>query len=87
VGCAASLAACGTAVKVPERAAVAVGVSCVDEAMRPARPAEAMRPEAEIRALDDYKVIPRLRADRLRLIAHVERLEAIVDGCARAPRP
>jgi hypothetical protein len=72
VAASASLAACTSAVKVPDEIPVAVGVSCVDQERRPKLPpAATARPEAEIKQLDDYKVIPRLRADRLELIEYV----------------
>lgn len=83
VAASASLAACTAAVKVPDEIPVPVGVSCVDQERRPALPPAATRPEAEIKQLDDYKAVLRLRADRLELVEYAVRAEAIVEGCSR----
>jgi hypothetical protein len=83
VAASASLAACTGGVKVPDEIPVAVGVSCVDQDRRPKLPAAAGRPEAEIKQLDDYKAVLRLRADRLELAEYAVRAEAIVEGCSR----
>jgi hypothetical protein len=83
----ASLAACN-GIKVPDEIPVPVGVSCVDQDKRPRLPAAAARPEAEIKALDDYKAVLRLRTDRLELAEYAIRAEAIVEGCSRiTPAP
>jgi hypothetical protein len=79
------LAACSSMLQIPEEVDRAVGVSCVDSSKRPPKPK--VRSDGEIKALDDYKVIPALRADRSRLIEHVDSLEAIVDGCAQVAPP
>lgn len=82
------LAACQHVVQIPKEVPIPVAVSCVDQGKRPRLPDGAMRPEAEIRALEDYKVIPRLRADRLELLDYARSAEAIVDGCSKiAPLP
>lgn len=82
---AAPLAACQTQVQIPKEVQIPVAAPCVPEDRRPPAPLEAMRPEAEIRALDDYKVIPRLRADRLELIVYARAAQAIVEGCSKIP--
>ena len=79
-----SLAAC-SGVQVPKEIPVPVAVACVDQARRPRLPAAALRPESEIRDLDDYKVIPALRADRLELADYARKAEAILEGCSRIP--
>lgn len=79
------LAACQSVVEIPKEIPVPVAVACVDQAKRPAMPAAAMQPEAEIRNLPDYLVIPRLRRDRLALLDYARKAEAIVEGCSRIP--
>lgn len=74
------LAACIT---IPTSYSKAVAISCVDPAKVPVKPV--VRSEGEIKALDDYRVIPALRADRLRLIEHNDKLDAIVQGCLTIP--
>jgi hypothetical protein len=79
------LASCVAPVQIPKEVKVPVAVPCVPEDRKPPAPLEAMRPEAEIRSLEDYKVIPRLRADRLELIVYARAAAAIVEGCSKIP--
>lgn len=81
----APLVACQTQVQIPKEVPIPVAVPCVPEEKAPAFPLEAARPETEIRALEDYKVIPRLRADRLELIVYARAAQAIVQGCGKLP--
>jgi hypothetical protein len=83
----AGLEACSSAVTVPERASVAVGVACVDRAAAGELEAACprLRSDVEILALDDYKVLQALRADRAKASACIARLQAAVDACARIP--
>jgi hypothetical protein len=65
----------------PPTADVAVAVSCVES--RPARPE--FRTDSEILALDDYRAVLALRADRLKAERYIKALEDVVDVCERAP--
>lgn len=60
---------------------VSVAVSCVDE--RPDRPA--FRDDVEILALEDYKVVEALRAERIKAQLYIVKLEDVVTICERAP--
>lgn len=61
---------------------VPVAVSCVDE--RPERPQ--LRSEAEILAMDDYRAVLALRAERLKAELYIGKLEDVVTACQEAPR-
>jgi hypothetical protein len=81
-GCAA-LAACSSAVQVPERVSVEVPVACVSAADVPPRPA--VRTEADLMAMDRYRRTLAAWSDLKSLEAYSAKLEAIAQGCSRIP--
>jgi hypothetical protein len=72
------LSGCATKVQTIE---VPVAVSCVKE--RPARPE--FRTDAEIVALDDYRAVYALRAERTKAAKYIGELEDVVTVCEGAP--
>jgi hypothetical protein len=81
-GCAA-LAACSSAVQVPERVSVEVPVACVSAADVPPRPP--LRTEADLMAMDRYRRTLAAWSDLKSLEAYSAKLEAIAQGCSRIP--
>jgi hypothetical protein len=76
-----ALAACSSAVKVPERVNVEVPVPCVKPADVPARPQ--LRSESDLMAMDRYRRTLALWSDWLKLQIYTAKLEAIATGCSR----
>lgn len=74
------MAGCGSVPPAPT-ADVAVAVSCVTA--RPEKPD--FRTDAEILALDDYRAVLAVRAERLKAQKYISELEDVVDVCERAP--
>jgi len=68
------LTGCATA---PQIVRVAVPVSCVVE--MPAAPT--ITPNAELRAMGDYRLLLTIARERLVLIGHAGELRAVVQGC------
>lgn len=86
-GAVAGLCACAPALRIPETVSVSVAVSCVDqEAQRKLEAAcPVLRSEDEILALDDFKVIQALRADRGRALECIETQRAAIAVCIKVP--
>lgn len=68
---------------VPRDVAVAVPVACIAPADRPERPA--FLSDGDILVLDSYRATWALWGERLEMLGHIGRLEAIVEGCSRLP--
>jgi len=73
------LAGCSGLPTVPEKVMIPVAVPCIDRV--PERPA--FLTDAELAALDDYRLVLGLRTDQLTLRGHVAVLEAVLQACVR----
>lgn len=63
-------------------AKIPVAVSCVAE--RPVSPL--FRSDSEVLAMDDYRAVLALRAERLKARSYIGDLEDVVTACAQAPK-
>lgn len=83
----ASVSACSTLpeLQVPKEVKVPTPAPCVDPAKRPRRPTLAA--DADLLAMDEGTRTLRAWADRQRALAHLDELEAVVEGCSRIPAP
>lgn len=85
LACAAALiAGCSSFPRVGPAVDVPVAVACVRASDVPARP-ELMADAAWTAGTNPFQRVRALLVDRLRLIAHADRLEAILKSCVEAP--
>ncbi len=76
--CAAMLAGCQTATKIPTETKIPVPVSCLKEAP-PAKPATA--DESALLAMSDYAATLTAWTERLTLKAYAEKADALLQAC------
>ncbi len=81
------LAGCAGRVAIPREVPVPVAVACVDQATRDELEAACprLRTDAELLALDDYKVIQALRLDRTLAAGCIAALKPALELCAKSP--
>jgi hypothetical protein len=73
------LTGCATTTQMPERVEVPVGVSCLPKSGIPAKPDTYS--DAQLQAMDDYKIVLALRQNATRLADYAAQLEALLVAC------
>lgn len=83
----AGLPGCASSLKVPDKVATATAVACIEpgELAEIERACPALRTDAEILELDDFKVVQALRADRGRAAECIATQRAAIAVCAKVP--
>ena len=72
------LSACASAPSLPQSVSVPVPVSCLPHEV-PAVPA--LRPDSDLRTLDDRELVLTIASERLDLLSYARQAEVVIAGC------